>query len=79
MLAAPGGEVAMVNDIRFTDHGSVVRVEALTPAGEEWLEENVEAPESWAGSRFNFCGDRRMIFEIFEGVQGSGLNVEVSR
>ena len=63
-------------DVRYSDHGSVVRVEALTPEAAAWFDEFVGEVEGWQGSRYSFATDRRLAFELLHAAGNAGLSVE---
>lgn len=66
----------LVPDIKGTNHGSIWLVRGHTPAGEEWLNANVEFLQWFGGAgvvEWRYAGD------ILHGAQNDGLTVEVSQ
>lgn len=55
-------------------HGSVVLVRPLTPAAEDWLDENVQKDATWYGGAL-VC-EPRFVLNLVAGMRESGLTVE---
>lgn len=63
----------MKADAAVQNHGSIFLVEPLTPAAEEWLEDNVAGETQHWGSAL--VVEHRYINDLVAGMQQSGLVV----
>jgi hypothetical protein len=62
-------------DIRFDNHGAIILLAQLSPAGREWLEANVSAePWQWLGNALAI--EPRCAVAVIEGALDAGLEVE---
>jgi hypothetical protein len=60
-------------DVQFTDHGSIWLVQPLTPAGEDWIADNLpEDAQSWSGA---VVVEPRYVGDIAQGMTDSGLRL----
>jgi hypothetical protein len=62
-------------DIRFDNHGSIILLAPLSPAGREWLEASVSA-ESWQWLCGALAVEPRYAGAVLEGALDAGLEVE---
>ena len=62
-------------DLRVDNHGSIILVTPLTPAGEEWIDINV-SPEPWQWLGRGLAVEPRYAGALIEGAMGDGLEVE---
>ena len=67
-------KIEILHDVVFSDQGTVVVFSLLTPAGEEWFEENV-AYEGWARMGPVIVADHRPARDIITGLLTDGLRV----
>lgn len=61
-------------DIRFENHGTVVRIIGLTRAGKKWIDENLQV-EDWQRVCGAIVADHRPALAIYEGAFNDGLCV----
>jgi len=62
-------------DVRFTDHGTIVLLEPLTEAAQEWVADNISPDaQTWAGS---IVVEPRYVENIVLGMQDDGLAIEI--
>jgi hypothetical protein len=61
-------------DLKLINHGSVATVVPLSPAGQEWLAENVEA-EGWQNFAGGIAMEPRFAIDVMNGAIGDGLEV----
>lgn len=67
-------EVQVLVDVVFSNAGSIIVFTPLTPAGEQWFDENV-ASEDWQWMGPSLCVDHRPALELLAGIAESGLRV----
>ena len=61
-------------DFKFTSHGTICVLDALTPAAQEWADENLPEDRTMWGT----CGtviEPRYAGDILEGIVNNGLTV----
>ena len=63
-----------IEDIRMENHGSIWLVSGTTPAGKDWLAENV-AFEQFMGNAG--AVEPRYVGDIAQGAQDAGLLVQI--
>ena len=62
-------------DIYIEDEGTIVVFRPRTPAGFEWIEENVHSePWQWLGNAL--CVDHRFADDLAAGMLDAGLELE---
>lgn len=61
-------------DIQFADHGSLVLLTPLTPAGAAWTDDNLADAMRFGGS---VAVDRRYASDVLMGADDDGLTCEV--
>jgi hypothetical protein len=63
-----------MRDITAINHGTIIQLHATTPAGADWLTENLPGDTPMLGG--TFCVEARYAGDILEGAQCDGLTVE---
>jgi hypothetical protein len=63
-----------MSDVRVHYHGSVVMVEPVSAAAQEWVDENVGL-EGWQWMGGAFAVEPRYLEGLVEGMAGEGLEV----
>lgn len=66
----------MAADIRAENHGSIWLVRGFTPAGESWLQDNVDFQQWFGGAG---VVEWRYVGPIVEGAREAGLELEVTQ
>lgn len=61
-------------DILVENHGSVMMIQPLTPAAENWIDENLN-PEDWQWLGDAFACEPCCVSNILEGMEADGLIV----
>ena len=62
-----------MSDFLFSDHGSVVAIAPLTPAGIEWIDGNVVSePWQWLGGAL--CVNPRYARDLQDAIAAAGLS-----
>lgn len=61
-------------DLSVENHGSIAMLRVLTPAGQEWVDENVHS-ESWQWMGNGLAVEPRMVQVLVEGAVNDGLVV----
>jgi hypothetical protein len=62
-------------DIKIEDHGSIVLLIPISAIGEQWVDENLNGPETQRWGR-GVVVEPRYVLHIVEGARGDGLEVE---
>lgn len=62
-------------DFRVVNHGSVVIIEPVTEAAQEWVDISIDPTAQWWGR--GFVAEPRYVANIIAGVEEAGLNWEI--
>lgn len=66
----------MQQDIEYTNHGSIITMQPLTEAANEWIAEHIPEDAQYFGTAV--CIEPRYFGEIAYGAQEDGLTSNVS-
>lgn len=61
-------------DVRVRDEGSIILVEPITEAAENWITENVQADAQYVGR--SLVVEHRYAADLISGMVNDGLEVE---
>jgi hypothetical protein len=61
-----------MDDFLVEDHGSILILQPLTAEANEWIEEYLDNPETWAGG---VVVEPRYIDTLVEGILSGGLTI----
>lgn len=60
-------------DVTVENCGGIFTFEPLTPAAEQWIDENVDSESQWLGGRL--CVEHRYARDLAQGMMNDGLCV----
>lgn len=65
-----------MTDIRLENHGSLFLMRGTSPAGEEWIADNVAVEQHFGGAA---VVEWRYAADIVNGARADGISVEVTQ
>ena len=70
----------MATDFTFVDHGSIWLLTANTEPAQQWVEDHIPSEVTrWGAWPGQVVVEHRFVLPILDGIEGDGLNVEVSK
>ena len=64
-----------MTDLRFENHGSIVKMTPESPAGQEWIDANIPEDAMMLGD--SVCIEHRYAEDIILGAQNDGLDCKL--